>query len=61
MNNITKSNFPLLDGFDWRDPFDLGSTLTDDERSTRDTFRLYCQEKLMPRIVEANRNECECT
>jgi len=31
--------------------------LTDDERMIRDQFRDYCQEKLMPRIIEANRKE----
>jgi glutaryl-CoA dehydrogenase len=31
--------------------------LTDDERMIRDAARSYCQEKLMPRILEANREE----
>jgi glutaryl-CoA dehydrogenase len=31
--------------------------LTDDERMVRDAARAYCQEKLMPRILEANRQE----
>ncbi|KAM9311119.1 glutaryl-CoA dehydrogenase [Gastrophryne carolinensis] len=43
--------------FDWRDPFGLDSQLTEDEILIRDTFRAYCQEKLMPRILLANRNE----
>lgn len=30
---------------------------TEEEKSIRDTVRSYCQENLMPRIVEANRNE----
>ena len=43
--------------FNYEDAFDLESQLTDDERMIRDQFRIYCQEKLMPRIVEANRKE----
>jgi glutaryl-CoA dehydrogenase len=31
--------------------------LTEDEIAIRDQFRSYCQEKLMPRILQANRNE----
>uniref|UniRef100_H3ARV6 Glutaryl-CoA dehydrogenase, mitochondrial n=1 Tax=Latimeria chalumnae TaxID=7897 RepID=H3ARV6_LATCH len=43
--------------FDWRDPLNLEGQLTEEELLIRDTFRTYCQEKLMPRIVMANRNE----
>ncbi|XP_036596966.1 glutaryl-CoA dehydrogenase, mitochondrial [Trichosurus vulpecula] len=43
--------------FNWQDPLLLESQLTPDEILTRDTFRAYCQEKLMPRVLLANRNE----
>ncbi|XP_073882200.1 glutaryl-CoA dehydrogenase, mitochondrial isoform X4 [Macaca fascicularis] len=43
--------------FDWRDPLVLEEQLTTDEILIRDTFRTYCQERLMPRILLANRNE----
>lgn len=43
--------------FNWEDPFDLESQLTQDEILTRDQFRSYCQEKLLPRVIEANRKE----
>ncbi|XP_044902299.1 glutaryl-CoA dehydrogenase, mitochondrial isoform X2 [Felis catus] len=43
--------------FDWRDPLLLEEQLTADEILIRDTFRTYCQERLMPRILLANRNE----
>ena len=43
--------------FQWDDPLLLDDQLTDDERMIRDTARSYCQEQLMPRIVEANRHE----
>jgi glutaryl-CoA dehydrogenase len=43
--------------FKWDDPFLFNDQLTDEERMIRDTARRYCQDKLMPRILEANRNE----
>jgi glutaryl-CoA dehydrogenase len=43
--------------FKWDDPFLLNDQLTDEERMVRDAARKYCQDKLMPRILEANRNE----
>jgi glutaryl-CoA dehydrogenase len=43
--------------FKWDDPFLFNDQLTDEERMIRDTARKYCQDKLMPRILEANRNE----
>ncbi|XP_002724281.1 glutaryl-CoA dehydrogenase, mitochondrial isoform X1 [Oryctolagus cuniculus] len=43
--------------FEWRDPLLLEEELTADEILIRDTFRTYCQERLMPRILLANRNE----
>ncbi|MBP8047929.1 MAG: acyl-CoA dehydrogenase [Anaerolineales bacterium] len=43
--------------FKWDDPFLFNDQLSDEERMIRDTARKYCQDKLMPRILEANRNE----
>lgn len=43
--------------FQWEDPLLLDDLLSDEERMVRDTARAYCQDKLMPRIVEANRHE----
>lgn len=43
--------------FDWRDPLLLEGQLAEEEIMIRDSFRSYCQEKLMPRILMANRNE----
>ena len=43
--------------FDWADPLLLDEALTEDERMVRDSARAYCQEKLMPRVLEANRHE----
>ena len=43
--------------FQWDDPFLLEEQLDDEERMVRDAARDYCQGKLMPRILEANRHE----
>lgn len=51
-----KSKAPKVQ-FNWLDALELESQLTEDEIMIRDSFRTYCQEKLMPRILMANRNE----
>jgi glutaryl-CoA dehydrogenase len=43
--------------FDWTDPLLLEEALTEEERMARDSARAYCQEKLFPRVLEANRHE----
>jgi glutaryl-CoA dehydrogenase len=43
--------------FQWDDPLLLEDQLTDDERMVRDAARDYCQGRLVPRILEANRHE----
>src|SRR5207253_946408 len=43
--------------FVWDDPLLLDEQLTDDERMIRDSARAYCQDKLLPRVLEANRHE----
>ncbi|KAJ8328825.1 hypothetical protein QVD99_004567 [Batrachochytrium dendrobatidis] len=43
--------------FDYKDPFNLESLLTEEEKLVRDTARQYCQSKLQPRIIDAYRNE----
>lgn len=43
--------------FNYRDALNLDSQLTEEEILIRDQFRAYCQDKLMPRILMANRNE----
>ncbi|MCW4151747.1 acyl-CoA dehydrogenase [Halomonas sp. 18H] len=41
----------------WDDPFRLVDQLEEDERLVQQTAHDYCQEKLMPRVLEANRHE----
>ncbi|KZM42450.1 acyl-CoA dehydrogenase [Marinomonas sp. SBI22] len=46
-----------LTPFNWQDPMMLDAQLTEEERMIRDSAHDYCQEKLLPRVLEANRNE----
>ena len=43
--------------FRWDDPFDLTGRLTDDERMIQEAARAYARDRLLPRIVEAFRDE----
>lgn len=43
--------------FDWQDPFRIYDELTSEEREIKDQMRYYCTKQLMPRILQANRNE----
>jgi glutaryl-CoA dehydrogenase len=43
--------------FQWDDPFRLEDQLSEEERMIRDAARAYCQDKLMPRVLMANREE----
>jgi glutaryl-CoA dehydrogenase len=43
--------------FQWEDPLLLEDQLTEEERMVRDSARAYVQDKLMPRVIEANRHE----
>jgi len=46
-----------LPAFDWKDPLNLEINLTEEEIMVRDTAYQYCQEKLLPRVLMANRHE----
>ena len=43
--------------FQWEDALLLEDQLTEEERMVRDTARNFAQDKLMPRVLEANRHE----
>ena len=43
--------------FQWNDPFLLEDQLSSEERMVRDSAHEYCQEQLMPRVLEAHRHE----
>src|SRR3954462_9804093 len=48
---------PARASFRWDDPLFLEEQLTDDERMIRDTARSFAQERLLPRVIEAYRDE----
>ena len=54
MSKISVNERPT---FNWQDPLLLESLLSEEERMIRDSAHQYCQEKLMPRILTANRDE----
>jgi glutaryl-CoA dehydrogenase len=60
MNSVAaarKGTAAAVAEFQWDDPFLLEDQLSEEERMIRDTARGYAQDKLMPRILEANRHE----
>jgi glutaryl-CoA dehydrogenase len=50
-------NATLLATLRWDDPLLLDDQLTDEERAIRDMAHAYAQEKLLPRVIEAFREE----
>ncbi|NNC98082.1 MAG: acyl-CoA dehydrogenase [Gammaproteobacteria bacterium] len=46
-----------LPPYHWQDPLNFDEQLSEDERIVMESARNYCQEKLMPRVLDANRNE----
>lgn len=45
--------------FDWADPFNLDSQLTEEERMIRDSARCFAQGELQPRVIEAFAEEAD--
>ncbi len=43
--------------FNWEDPFNLDAQLSDEERAVRESVHEFAQDRLMSRVLEANRNE----
>ncbi|AVO50311.1 acyl-CoA dehydrogenase [Melaminivora suipulveris] len=43
--------------FQWDDPLQFDQQLSDDERAVRDAAAAYCQERLMPRVLDMFRHE----
>jgi len=43
--------------FNWQDPLDLNGQLLEEERMIADSARAFSEDKLMPRILDAYRNE----
>src|SRR6201985_2070920 len=55
--HVSKSGQIKDASFNWEDPLDLESELSEEERMVRDTARGYAQEKLFPRVLKAYREE----
>ena len=57
---VATSNVPAKPAkakFSWEDPLLIEQSLSDDERLVLETTKRYCTERLMPRVLEANRHE----
>ncbi len=51
------NDLPEAAAFKWDDALLLDDQLSEEERMVRDQAHAYCQEKLMPRVLLANRHE----
>ena len=56
-SDIRPASPPKRAQFQWDDPFLLRNQLSEEERLIMDNARDYCQDRLMPRVLEAHRNE----
>jgi glutaryl-CoA dehydrogenase len=58
---VAESHVPAktrkMAAFQWDDALLLDGQLTEDERAIRDAAHAYCQDKLFPRVLMANRHE----
>lgn len=50
---------PLQSTFNYLDPLDIDGQLTNEERTLRDQARAFCEKKLLPRVVQAFRDESD--
>ncbi|HEY1931313.1 MAG TPA: acyl-CoA dehydrogenase [Acetobacteraceae bacterium] len=57
MNDMPAARKSHFAPFQWDDALRLDSQLAEDERAIRDAAREYCQDKLFPRALMANREE----
>ncbi|HEX5326602.1 MAG TPA: acyl-CoA dehydrogenase [Acetobacteraceae bacterium] len=57
MNDIPPAHKSRFTPFTWADPLRFDAQLSDDERAIGDAARAYCQDKLFPRVLDANRHE----
>ena len=56
-NETTAKPKGIRGTFNWEDPFLLANDLSDEEKMVQETARNYAQDKLVPRVREAFRNE----
>ncbi|OCB92270.1 acyl-CoA dehydrogenase domain-containing protein [Sanghuangporus baumii] len=60
--NLARRHASSFAKYNWEDPLNIESLLSDEEIAIRDTARAYCQihflkERLLPRVLEAQRTE----
>ena len=55
--NPSPQSAPALSSFSWEDPFLLENQILEEEKMIRESARSYCQEKLVPRVLDAFSNE----
>eukprot|EP00301_Raphidiophrys_heterophryoidea_P015554 c2424_g1_i1.p1 GENE.c2424_g1_i1~~c2424_g1_i1.p1 ORF type:complete len:442 (+),score=103.11 c2424_g1_i1:68-1327(+) len=54
---VTRQMASAVPEFNYKDPLCLSDLLTDEEKMIQETAYSFSQAKLMPRVLEANRNE----
>ncbi|KAL9126779.1 MAG: hypothetical protein Q9217_004227 [Psora testacea] len=54
---VTKRHAHASVPFNWEDPLDSASLFTEEELAIQNTAKAYCQERMLPRVLEAYRNE----
>jgi len=57
MNDAPATRKGQFTPFQWDDPLRFENELSEDERAIREAARAYCQDKLFPRALMANREE----
>lgn len=57
MSSRLLSSSSAASEFNPHDAFNMESRLTDEEKMIRDNVRSFCQEKLFPKVLQANRDE----
>ena len=57
MNDARAARRTRFGRFHWDDPLAFAALLSEEERAVRDAAHAYCQDKLFPRALEANRHE----
>ena len=55
--NIKNNSENYKQEMSWSDPLVSEDQITSDEKMIQSSVKKYCQDKLMPRIVEENRHE----
>ena len=55
--NIENKNSKVNVQSSWQDVLALNEQLSSDEQITQSSVRAFCEDKLMPRIINDNRNE----